>query len=264
MLKFPSILPVLALALSAAFFTPVTAQEPVDQTEEGNQRKKPKAERRSRLGLQNTARFFKRFDANKDDKFSRKEFYSVKRIGKLTEDERARIFDRLDKDQDNFITRAEFKALAKKARPNPLAEADTNKDGNITFEEFSKFPRFAKMAEKRRKKIFTQLDRDKNEVINKRDGVSEGGRDGKPMKWRPRFWLKKWDLDNSGTLSFGEFQNLPPLLTLSGKEKRRHFKFFDTNGDGEITQAEKNQANQKMGPPLKSRTKPGKKEPRSD
>jgi len=202
------------------------------------QRNDPNSNDRSggkRKGPPRPGEFLKVFDENKDGKVSRVEFDAGKRISVLNPEIRKKIFQRLDKNGDGFISTEELKQTNPKRGIDPLASADQNKDERISREEFAEHPHFARLSEERRSELFRRLDRNADGFLDKKDGRRHGPRGGRKL---PRLKIKGLDLDENGSLSWGEFQNAPAILPLPEKEKRQIFNRFDRDRNREISSEE--------------------------
>jgi Ca2+-binding EF-hand superfamily protein len=92
---------------------------------------------------------FSKIEKNKDGKISKQEYM----------DAAAGDFAGLDKNKDGFLTKGELKAIDTIVMDKFLKEADTNKDGKISREEFTKY------AEKR----FKFLDKNNDGFIDQKE-----------------------------------------------------------------------------------------------
>lgn len=186
------------------------------------------------------AEFIGRLDLDKDGKLSREEFDKGDRVSDLEEEIRAKIFARLDKDDDGFITQKDLKKIPPpKNGRHEISRSDENKDGRISFEEFSKSPRLAKLPEERRKEMFAHFDRNGNGFLDPRDHPQDrpdGKRGGRhPM---PRIKLEGLDLDGNGSMSWAEFQNAPAVIPMHEKNRRHVFERLDADKNGELSAEE--------------------------
>ena len=176
-----------------------------------------------------------RYDTDKDGRLSREEFDQGDRAKALDEEIRAKLFKRFDKDGDGFITRKELKEIP---GPGPrgredIGRTDTDKDGRISYEEFSKSPRFMNLPEERRKALFNRFDSNKDGFLDPKDHPDRGRERRRPPF--PRIQLKGLDLDENGSLSWAEFQNAPSILSIDEKDRRKLFERLDEDKDGEVS-----------------------------
>lgn len=112
-------------------------------------------------------------------------------------------------------------------------EADTDGDGIITLEEFSKLPRIQKLPEERRSHIFNRLDKNGDKVLSG-DELSLMSRP--PHQEREAMMrFKELDTDNSGGVSLEELKAGELFKKLPEEKQEALFKRLDTDGDGQIT-----------------------------
>jgi Ca2+-binding EF-hand superfamily protein len=215
--------------------------------ETGAGAKPPSAAERSR------ARFFERFDADKDGKVTKAEFLGARASqfkaadkdgdGLVTREEFAafgdlrrddavdRLFARLDKNADGKLTADEFAGRAgKKARSRGriapslnFERADAEKKGYLTLADLAKY-RGAKV-EARLKRRFDALDVNRDGKLSADELASRRGRS-----------LKRADADKDGTVTFDEY-----AARARHSQARRveiEFKAFDADGDGKLSKAE--------------------------
>lgn len=213
---------------SLVFIFPAGAQGP----QPGGPRGKGDSKQRP-----SSVELIKRYDSNKDGQLSREEFAQGERVKDLTPEIREKLFGRFDKDGDGFITKKELVEIpAPPGNRHGFGRADINKDGKITFEEFSKSPpRYADLSAERMKAMFDRFDRNKDGFLDARDHPDHNRERKRPM---PKIMLKGLDSDNNGSFSWAEFQNAPAVLSLEEKERRRIFARFDDDKNGELSAKE--------------------------
>lgn len=169
-------------------------------------------------------------DTNGDGKVSKEEFKA--RFSNIPEDR----FDKLDKNGDGFLDETDHAASQGVPRQSPrnwedvmtniAAQRDADKDGKVTFEEYSKG------KENMPRSAFDALDTNKDGVLSKDDKgpamkpAAGGKRSNSPEEARERF--KRADKDGDGKLTLEEAKAEFPGIT----EER--FKERDTNGDGKL------------------------------
>ncbi|MDJ0638522.1 MAG: EF-hand domain-containing protein [Paracoccaceae bacterium] len=105
-------------------------------------------------------------------------------------------FEELDADGSGEITTEDFATL----RDNRFGELDADGDGSITKEEFTAAS--AARASERAEAMFDRLDADGDGVLS-RDVIESQGRGGDRMGSR---MIERFDADNSGGISAGEFE----------------------------------------------------------
>jgi len=168
-------------------------------------------------------------DTDGDGKVSKEEFQ--KRFTNLPEDR----FAKLDKNSDGFLDEKDRALSPQAPRQSPrawedvvtniAAQSDADKDGKVTFEEYSKgkenMPRAA----------FDALDTNKDGVLSKDDkgpaaNSGPARRANSPQEGRERF--KRADKDGDGKLTMEEAKAEFPGIT------KERFKERDTNGDGKL------------------------------
>ena len=119
---------------------------------------------------------------------------------------------------------------------HPLRKFDEDKDGFLSFEEFSKSPRLERLNEVKKRKLFNYLDLDKDGKLSKNELT--GG------KHRGSFAIqfKKYDLDQSGGLSFEEFSQIPWVARIPEERRKKLFQKIDLKKDGSVSAKEVRQA----------------------
>lgn len=123
--------------------------------------------------------------------------------------------------------------------PHPFREAwsqaDLDRDGKISKEEFKAIPRVRKLPEEKQDEIFMRLDKDSDGFVGQTEISGFGrSRDGRPMR---RLW--ELDTDRSGGISLEEFKQGPFFKKLPAEKMIELFHRLDTNGDGLITPKDK-------------------------
>lgn len=113
--------------------------------------------------------------------------------------------------------------------------ADLDRDGFISREEFAQMPRIRELPEEKRGKLFSRLDKDGDSKLsqpelNRFGRPHDGQRGGPPMK---RLW--ELDRDQSGGISFKEFNQGSMFEKLPSEKQEALFRRLDTDGDGVIT-----------------------------
>ena len=161
-------------------------------------------------------------DANHDGKVSLEEAQAFVQSHPGLPQVPPQVFDFLDRNDDGFLTRAD---LPLPAATDPirrllllLAQADANKDGEVTYEEIvAIFPEF-------NEDTFNALDQNDDGVLTL-DDLPAGPR---PFEQLLEI-LKEADVDHNGEVTFEEFQAVIPQLT------EEQFDKLDRNGDGVIS-----------------------------
>lgn len=119
---------------------------------------------------------------------------------------------------------------------HPMKKFDVDKDGFLSFEEFSKSPRLVRMKESKRRKLFDYLDQNKDGKLSMRE-LPRGQHHGPP-----EINFKKFDEDQSGGLSFEEFSKIPWVARIPEGRRKALFQKMDLKNDGEISPKEVRQA----------------------
>jgi Ca2+-binding EF-hand superfamily protein len=207
------------------------------------------AERPSREGEQHKHRrheggfsaMLKKLDLNGDHSVDFTEFSAGERVSHLPDDYKKKLFQRLDKNKDNQITKADQPSQDEGARKRRHSDADGN--GEITFEEFKKSDRVAKMPLARKREIFDKMDRNKDGVLNGADwkGRRERGRG-------PWHAVENLDANKDGKISLEEFRKHPRHADTSEERQTKQFQNLDKNKDGFLEKSER-----PMGPPKEGR-----------
>jgi Ca2+-binding EF-hand superfamily protein len=169
-------------------------------------------------------------DKDGDGSISFAEFAAGGRVSRLPEEHQRRLFDRLDKNGDGQIRRNEIPREAGKIVP---WQFDADKNGKVTFEEFRKNPRVAKLPEERQQEIFDRMDRNGDGVLSPRDG---GGR--LPGGKVPPSPLASLDTDGNDSISLEEFQSNPRLKDQPVEARNKAFRKLDRDGSGELERKE--------------------------
>lgn len=213
------------ISLVAIF--PAAAQGPVPSGSRGKGDPKQRS----------SAELIKRYDADDDGKLSRVEFDQGDRVKDLSPEIREKLFGRLDKDGDGFITRKDLVEIpAPPGGRHGFGRADANKDGRISFAEFSEAPpRFSDLSPERMKAMFDRFDRNKDGFLDAKDHPDHNREGKRPL---PKIILKGLDSDENGSLSWAEFQNAPAVILVEEKERRRMFNRLDVDKNQELSSAE--------------------------
>ncbi|KAJ2446301.1 hypothetical protein GGF42_005735 [Coemansia sp. RSA 2424] len=188
-----------------------------------------------------------------------------------------KAFGAFDKDGDGFITETELaeamtklgEKLSAKELKEMFVEADANKDGTISYEEFvdmmmkgdaepaeAKKPAAkkalseAQLAEFR--EAFTLFDKDNDGSITGEElGAVLKALGQNPSEQEIQDMVNELDADGNGKIDFEEFVSL--MKTHSADENDEYkeaFHVFDKDGDGQITEAELADAMAKLGEKL--------------
>ncbi|MGC6427178.1 MAG: EF-hand domain-containing protein [Akkermansiaceae bacterium] len=224
---------------------------------------KDEAEKGKKREKAHTSQFFENLDADQDGKVTREEFDQARRVQGLEESVRDRLFARLDKNSDGMITRKEIKPAGKEySFPDPgklLRQADKNKDRRITKEEFAAYPRFARLNETSRKRLFDRLDRNKDGVIDPKDRPKGYGPGGPG----PGQIFRKFDINQDEKLSYREFLEMPHVQKIPEKSRKKSFDRLDQDSDGLLHSKEfraKASPRHRQGTPREKPAKAGKAE----
>lgn len=104
-------------------------------------------------------------------------------------------------------------------RAKVFAKADVNKDGALTFEEFSAMDRLVKMQEEKCRRLFDFLDRNKDGKLHRRELQP------REPDWLPplRKQFGRLDANQNGALDMAEFLSFPHM---KGKDRRMVERLF--------------------------------------
>ncbi|MCP5543916.1 MAG: EF-hand domain-containing protein [Akkermansiaceae bacterium] len=116
--------------------------------------------------------------------------------------------------------------------------ADADRDGFLTKEEFSELGRVRNLADEKRDRLFTRLDKNGDGRIGRGElGAPPRGNKKPEKRALPRLW--ELDSDKSGSVSFEEFRVGKPFAKLPESRIEKVFERLDTNGDGVISPADR-------------------------
>jgi len=178
----------------------------------------------------------KRYDLNRDHQLSREEFNQGQRVQKLDDEVKTKLFDRLDKNRDGFITPGELPTLSgAQVGRAPLSQADANKDGGVSYEEFTKASRFKVISPDRLKAMFQHFDRNGDGVLDKQDHPADRHVWRRPF---PRIVFAELDSNQDKKLSFDEFLKASSLNLEQKGANRWLFERIDLDQDHLISPQE--------------------------
>jgi len=129
----------------------------------------------------------------------------------------------------------------KKGRPHfgppgdMFKRMDKDGDGNITKEEFFANPRLERLPEDKRGKLFSRLDGNGDGSLSKEE-IRDMRKDAEQ---RAKEEFRTLDTDKSGGLNFAELSEGEFFSRLPEEKRRQIFNRLDTDGNGEITPADK-------------------------
>lgn len=119
-------------------------------------------------------------------------------------------------------------------RQRAFRDADENKDGYLSLEEFGKMKRLARLDPEKRKRIFTFLDKNKDGKLQHQElHPHRGNRFGPLLKN-----FAQLDADDSGGLSLEEFGKSPVFKNAQPERLARLFHKLDKNKNGQIEKSE--------------------------
>jgi Ca2+-binding EF-hand superfamily protein len=200
-------------------------------------------------------------DQNKDGKLSFAEFQKLERVSQIPADKQALLFERLDKNSNSSIEHEELHPPQQdepKERFFPiLRQIDTNKDKQISFEEFTVSPLIRRLPADRQRQMFDRMDHNGDGILSHND-QPEGERPFKPGMKRGDFperpphpdnkpphpehrmhmGLQQWDTNQDGKLNFPEFQAAPFNKNMGEDAQEDRFESIDANHDQQITPEE--------------------------
>lgn len=132
-------------------------------------------------------------DLDKDRKISFEEFTKAPMIAKLPEERQRKMFENMDRNDDGFLSPEDRPAQGPGARregppigPKVFERIDANKDQQIDFSEFQKFPPVAQRSEDEQEDRFQKIDANSDGKIDgpewKQHLETMGGPDRKPKR----------------------------------------------------------------------------------
>jgi Ca2+-binding EF-hand superfamily protein len=118
-------------------------------------------------------------DKDRDGKISFEEFSASEWLKDATPEERKKHFDRMDLNNDGVLTPEDFRRRPPGSRawdrrrplfdPQALRNLDTDEDGALSFEEWSKSPHFENLPEERLREWFDRMDRNDDGRLDEAD-----------------------------------------------------------------------------------------------
>ena len=122
-------------------------------------------------------------DLDKDGRISMEEFRRNSRLRGIGEERISAMFSRMDRNRDGVLTSKDFK---RRAMPVPehgeMKKLDTDGDGALSFEEWSRSPRHKEVSLEELQRRFKALDRNKDGEIDgkERDRLHRRGEGIRP------------------------------------------------------------------------------------
>ena len=116
-------------------------------------------------------------DMNNDGRITFDEFSQNPRVREWSSDRVRAMFSRMDRDGNKVLTAADFTRRAgSPLHPAEIERLDTNKDGGLTFKEWSRGPRQRGVPMSELRNLFKQMDRDQSGKLDEGDRVRSRGR----------------------------------------------------------------------------------------
>jgi Ca2+-binding EF-hand superfamily protein len=262
-------------SLIALLALPLHAQENEGTPRPNEARDDRKDERRRPM------EHWKKADLNNDHKISKDEFLQLPRISQLPADKQDKLFSHLDKNQNGILEITELapkngapqgdgtpgEEFKRRAMPR-IAEMDKNGDRKISYEEFIQGEMISKLPEERRRKIFDNMDRNKDGFLSPEDGSPpregfrrpDGNQDrqqGNPQRPNPERLFNAMDTTQDKVIDFTEFSQSPIAMNRDEDALEDMFERIDANKDHKIDAAEwKNHSEKAPAPPAPPRERP--------
>ncbi len=127
-------------------------------------------------------------------------------------------------------------------------DADQNKDGKLSFEEFQKLERIAQLPADKQVLLFDRLDKNSNKSIE-----LEELRPPHQGEAKDRFIpnLRQIDTNKDKQISFAEFTESPVIKRLPAERQRQMFDRMDRNGDGFLSPKDQPEGERPFKPGMK-------------
>jgi Ca2+-binding EF-hand superfamily protein len=114
-------------------------------------------------------------------------------------------------------------------------QADADKDGSLTLEEFSHLPRIQNLPEEKRAHIFARFDKNKDGILSPDEMKVMMPRPPYEGSHAARMRFRELDTDKSGGVTFVELKAGELFKKLPVEKLEALFARLDTDKDGEIT-----------------------------
>lgn len=113
-------------------------------------------------------------------------------------------------------------------------QLDSNQDGVLSFEEFSKSGRLAGLDVEKQRRLFDFLDRNNDGMLQRHELRPREPR----LVGYLRNHFERLDTDQNQSLDFAEFSKAKPLAKKTQAERERMFKRMDADGNGKLEPSE--------------------------
>ena len=179
---------------------------------------------------------FEQVDTDHDGKLTFGEFCQLKRLKNLEVEKQRKLYDFLDQNGDGCLLADELHPVKPKWMifiRREFRRFDGNNDAQLDAAEFASLMRFLGKNGDVVKRLFEELDQNKNQKID-----LDELRAVRPVFGHGSIDFNLYDKDASGELDYSEFSTMPIVQRWPEKRRQKIFDLIDADGDGEISKSE--------------------------
>lgn len=187
-------------------------------------------------GNQKPHQVFHQMDKDGDGKLAFGEFCQLERLKNLEVQQQRKLFDFLDRNGDGCLHVDELHPVKPKWMifvRREFRRFDGNNDAQLDSNEFAALMRFLGKHGDVEKRLFEELDQNKNQKID-RDELA----DERPVFRHGEIVFNVYDKDASGGLDYSEFSMIPIVQRWPEERRQKLFDLIDSDGDGKISKSE--------------------------